>query len=270
MTRPMVGISVTDFAAHRGHTAASVYRSVDYIEYGGFAPPGQCEEVAFALAAKASLRFGRHLVSTDLPRNLDHDREADQILADVQGVQCEYFLTDVGFWSLGGQREGNSWPRPCSLDVNIADTVRANCLGLRDRLGVPVLPENPAIIAVRADITMAEFMAHIGRDLDICLDVGHFWAFCRNYDLDPHDEIDKVPLDSVRVIHIAGLSPVLYAGHQRFLDNHDVVPNSACLSLLHDLVARCPRLGWVTYEAELATLEVQEVGLNKVIQACRG
>lgn len=265
---PLVGISVADYSPLRGHTHADVYSNVDYIEYGGFTRPGESEEVRFAYNTNPALYFGRHLVSTELHQTLDHKAESERVLSDMAGRQSEYFLTDVGFWFFGGSSEDNLWPRPCSINQNVAARVKENCRELTQILGVSLLPENPAIVYVDSEITIAEFMADIGRDLDICLDIGHFWAFCKNYGLDVAQEASKLPFNAIRVIHIAGLSKVEFGGKHLYLDNHDVVPMAECLALLHHMVERCPNLGWVTYEAEMASTDVQLTGLRLVKRAC--
>ncbi|MEW8290628.1 MAG: DUF692 family multinuclear iron-containing protein [Candidatus Thiodiazotropha endolucinida] len=262
MSGVQLGISVSDYSPLRGHTHPAVYDLVDYIEYGGFAPPGGDAEVSFARTQKPSLGLGRHLVMTELPAALDIPSEARRIVADVKDTTPLYYLTDAEFWHLGGYEANNIWVRPCSFSQSSCETIAVNCAALEQVLGMPILVENPAIIAIDSEITIATFFRLVADSgAHLCMDIGHFWAYCRNNGLDVNKELDALPFNAFRVAHIAGLSRISYCGREFFIDNHDVPPTADCLDILAAFLNRAPEVQWVTYEAELAATDVQIAGL---------
>lgn len=268
MTGLSLGLSVSDYSEQRGHTIAEVYRSVGHIEFGGLNRVFDDAEVTFALEQNPALRIGRHLVSAQLPGTLSIEDEAAAIRSDLAAVVPQYMVTDAMFWNFGGNSERNMWPRPCSLSREVARRIARNSTAIGSAVGVPLYVENPPTIAIDGGLTVAEFLhALASQDAHLCFDVGHFWASCENDGLSVEREFRQLPFEAFRMAHIAGLSRVEYRGTTIHLDNHDVVPSGECIDLLRAFLARAPAVRHLTFEAELASAEVQLSGVQLLVEA---
>lgn len=260
-----IGISVADYSSIRGHIENSVYSEVDHLEYSGFFPPRQDRGMQRIFSELGQFPTGRHLVSTSLPEEIDPSVEAVTIQESVDGIDASYFLTDAEFWLAGGRQINNLWPRPCILSKEACNRIISNHHSINKELGKSVMVENSALVFVDGDLTPAEFMLELADGgLNLCFDVGHFYAACINSDFDLDKELDRVPFEAIRICHIAGLSPVEYNGKYILLDNHHVTPLDACMLLLEEVVSRASNLSWITYEAELASTSVQLTGLREL------
>lgn len=271
MNRPSIGISVSDYSEERGHSPSQVYCQIGHIEYGGFDAPADDREFRHALVCNSQLAVGRHLVSTELPSKLDIRAEAGRILDDLRAVPARYLLTDAEYWHLGGRSSRNVWVRPCSLTPEMCDQIIWNCHALEQEIGLPIWVENPAFIEVEYDFTVSEFFYRLAEGgAGLCFDVGHFLAFCVNESMDPELEFSRLPFEAIHAAHVAGLSRVQYMNKELVIDNHDIQPPPDCLEFARQLVQRAPNLKWLTYEAELASVDVQIAGLRSIMEKLDG
>lgn len=87
-------------------------------------------------------------------------------------------------------------------------------------LGVPIIIENPPLYfkVPQSDMTQTEFITSICRQsqTELLLDLTHWYISSRNFSFDPFEEIQKLPLDRVKEIHLSGVSQS--AGS--YWDNH--------------------------------------------------
>jgi uncharacterized protein (UPF0276 family) len=265
-----LGISVSDYVPERGHIDPSVYARVDYIEYGGHFPPARDAGVERIHAQGLASRLTRHLVSAELPARMDLDAEAARIREDLAGVRPEYLVTDFGFWRLGGREVESLWFRPSSLTGDAARRIAGNAAALREAVGLDVYPENPFSLCFGGELEMSGFLRALAdQGAKLCFDVGHFYAVCVNAGVPVAEAFERLPFGAFRMAHIAGLSTVEYAGRRFLLDNHNVPPLPECLALLAETLQRAPALEWVTYEAELASTDVQQAGLEAIERTLR-
>jgi len=260
-----IGISVADFTPARGHIDPGVYARVDYLEYGGYFPAWRDAGVERLRDLGLVSRVARHLVSAELAAELDVRDEADRIRSDLGDTAPEYLVTDFGFWRLGGRDAESLWSRPCALTTACAERIARNAAMLEASVGVPVYAENPFALHFAGDMAMTEFLqALAGAGAKLCLDVGHYYASCVNAGVPVEAAFEDLPFGAFAMAHIAGLSEVDYAGHRFLIDNHTVSPLPACVELLAEARRRSPNLRWVTYEAELASTDVQHAGLDAI------
>lgn len=265
-----LGISVSDYVPERGHIDPEVYARVDYIEYGGHFPPMKDPGVERIRALGHAPRMTRHLVSVELPAELDVTAEVETIRRDLTGARPEYLVTDFGFWRLGGREVESLWFRPCTLSAATASHIARNAEALGTRLGMLVHPENPFSLSFVGELSLCGFMRELaGRGARLCFDVGHFYAVCLNTGTPVREAFEQLPFEAFRVAHIAGLSSVEYGGRRFLLDNHNVPPLEECVDLLAEATRRAPDMQWVTYEAELASTDVQHAGLDAIERVLR-
>ncbi|WP_257462332.1 multinuclear nonheme iron-dependent oxidase [Archangium lipolyticum] len=265
-----LGISVSDYMPDRGHIDPEVYARVDYIEYGGHFPPVKDLGVERIRALGHAPRMTRHLVSVELPAELDVAAEVESIRNDLAGVRPEYLVTDFGYWRLGGRELESLWFRPCTLSEAAASRIAHNAEALGAELGMAVHPENPFSLSFVGELNLSDFMRALAeRGAKLCFDVGHFYAVCVNTGTPVHEAFERLPFEAFRVAHIAGLSSVEYGGQRFLLDNHNVPPLPECVELLAEAARRSPGMQWVTYEAELASTDVQHAGLDAIARKLR-
>src|SRR5262249_37337488 len=144
----LIGISASDYMKARGHISLDVYQLADYVEYGGFTPPRDDPGMIQYLQRFPNRPIGRHLVTTELPTKLNLKQESEVIAADLDGVQCDYMVTDFCFWRLGGRSVDSLWFRPLILRRDAVKRISDNTLFLQDVLGMSLFVENPPYVYV--------------------------------------------------------------------------------------------------------------------------
>lgn len=259
-----IGISASDFDLARGLTAIEVYQVVDYIEYGGFAPPARDPDVTEYLNHFPHKYLGRHLVRTELVLESLGAGEVRKIKNDLAGVTVKYLVTDFGFWHLGPESEANVWARPCVLTSKAAKRIGRNVKFLEDNLGLPLFVENPYSEFFVGDLSMTDFLSSLAAEgVRLCLDIGHFIAACRHQRRYLKAELAHLPFAAIGMAHIAGLARVNYGNAHFLLDNHTILPSDEALCCLDQILQKA-ELQRVTYEAETAAMDIQLAGLRKV------
>lgn len=260
-----IGLSGSDFIADRGHIDPSVYGRVDYLEYGGHFPARFDPGVNYFLQSHPSKRLGRHLVSTELPAEIDLPGEVEFIKNDVAKVPVDYLVTDFCFWRLGGRSLDNLWFRPLNLTEETAVRIARNAQNIESEIGVPFFLENPPFVCVAPGLDLARFLRVLAdHGAKLCLDVGHFLGWCFNSGADLKQQLSGLPTEAIGMCHVAGLSHVCYAGSELLIDNHNVPPPASVIDLLGALVSGGAPIERITYESELAPTNVQFAGLKKL------
>src|SRR5690606_15242675 len=104
---------------------------------------------------------------------------------------------------------------------------------------LPELPADPGWDEAR-------FLTELCRrsSCGLLLDLFNLHVNCTNFDLDPFDLIDRIPLDRVVEIHVAG-----GAEHRGFLlDSHSAAVPDRVWELLDDVLRRAPNVAGVVFE----------------------
>jgi uncharacterized protein (UPF0276 family) len=113
---------------------------------------------------------------------------------------------------------------------------------VQERLGRPILLENPSSYVAFRDSTMPEweFLAELSRrtGCGILLDVNNVYVSARNHGFDPVRYLDGIPADRVGYVHLAG--------HQdrgtHLLDTHDHAVPGAVWDLHREALGRLGRV----------------------------
>jgi len=124
----------------------------------------------------------------------------------VRRLDAPFYSDHLCYSSVGGLQTGELLPLPFSDEA--IDHVVARCRELAGMLEVPLVLENPTYYSVMPGSTMDEAV-FINRILDeadcgMLLDVNNVYVNARNHGYDAHAFIDRMPLDRVRQIHLAG------------------------------------------------------------------
>jgi uncharacterized protein (UPF0276 family) len=142
----------------------------------------------------------------------------------------------VAFVRAGGLEAGHLLPLPRTRAT--LDVVVANIRAARAALPVPLAVENVAALLEWPDAEMDEatFLAEVleRADVRLLLDVANVYANARNHGFDPLAFLDRLPLERVAYVHVAG-------GVERtglYHDTHTAVVPPPVLNLLEELCAR--------------------------------
>lgn len=243
----------------------------DYVEYSA---PLSLEEAR----AQASLfpdmweRLGQvpvlfHPVHLNLyGPQLEPPQALASLEAQARAVRSAWVGNDVGWWHAGGQPfPGYLYFTPPLTEAALQDCV-AHALHVQSALSVPLVLENPAVLARRGELHVLDFMArlHALTGLPLLLDLGHLLSYQLAAGLPPEAGLERFPLESVLEIHLAG-GVVARRGERCFyLDDHTQPVREELFGLLEALVPRCPRLRAVTYEGDGHPPEVASLVLRRL------
>jgi uncharacterized protein (UPF0276 family) len=149
-----------------------------------------------------------------------------------------YVSEHVAFVRAGGLDSGHLLPVPRSRDA--LDVLVDNVRLAQAELPVPLALENIAALFEWPDAAMdeADFLTELvdRTGVLLLLDVANLYANSRNLGFDPVAFLDRVPLEQLAYVHVAG-------GIERdglYLDTHAHPVPDAVLALLGELGARCP------------------------------
>src|ERR1700687_4103842 len=167
-------------------------------------------------------------------------------------VGSPWVSNDVAWWHQAGQPFPGYFYLPPPFDESGVDDCAAHALHVQAAIPVPLLLENPAVIACRGGMHVLDFMAKLHRrtGLDLLLDLGHLFSYQLSRGIPLLAGLDGFPLDRVVEIHLAG-GMVTARGERRFyVDDHRQPLRDELLEMLALLVPRCNRLRAVTLEAD--------------------
>src|SRR5262245_19737516 len=144
----------------------------------------------------------------------------------------------IAFVRADGTETGHLLPVPRTREA--LEVVVAHVLEAQDALPVPLALENIATLIEwpEGEFDEATFLGEILERTDalLLLDIENVYANARNHGGDSLALLDRLPLERLAYVHVAG-------GHDRdglYHDTHtDPVP-AGVLTLLEELAARCP------------------------------
>jgi uncharacterized protein (UPF0276 family) len=192
--------------------------------------------------------------------------------AHARAVGSPWVGNDVGWWHVGGQPfPGYLYFAPPFNEAGLLDSV-AHALHVQRHLSLPLVLENPAVLARRGDWHMLDFMArlHARTGLPLLLDLGHLFSHQLSAGLPLEAGLDGFPLDKVVEIHIAGGVVTRRGLRQFYVDDHTQPVREELFSLLESLLPRCPSLRAVTFEGDGHPPEVARVAAPPAPAGARG
>jgi len=133
-------------------------------------------------------------------------------------IDAPWFSDHICYSLIGGMHTHELLPLPMSEEA-AQHTVR-RIRQAQERFDVPLVFENPTTYAVMPGSTMDEatFLCRIIGEAGcgMLLDVNNVYVNSVNHGFDPYAFIDRMPLDRVRQIHLAGHS----RQHEVIIDTH--------------------------------------------------
>lgn len=186
--------------------------------------------------------------------------------AHARTVGSPWVGNDVGWWHVGGQPfPGYLYFSPPFNEAGL-DECAAHALHVQRHLSMPLVLENPAVLARRGDWHVLDFMArlHARTGLPLLLDLGHLFSHQLSAGLPLKAGLDDFPLDKVVEVHIAGGVVTRRGLRQFYVDDHTQPVREELFALLESLLPRCPSLRAVTFEGDGHPPEVALMSLRRL------
>ncbi|RKH38637.1 DUF692 domain-containing protein [Corallococcus sicarius] len=186
--------------------------------------------------------------------------------AHARAVGSPWVGNDVGWWHAGGQPfPGYLYVTPPFNEAGLRDCA-AHALHIQAALSVPLVVENPAVLATRGSMHALDFMAklHARTGLPLLLDLGHLLSHQLSAGLPLRTGLDGFPLDQVVEIHLAGGVVTRRGSRTFYVDDHTQPVREELFELLAELLPRCQRLRAVTFEGDGHPPEVALTSLRRL------
>lgn len=256
-----IGISTEPGSAAAGgvdavRLAAEHPGTIDFLEYGGDLARGLDEHVR--RWAGAGLPTTYHFLDLNLAERGDADAVWAAITrARADEIGAAWLCGDGGLWHFGPRARGHEILAPPVLTPESADEM-ADALGeAMERLGRPVLPENPPAAAYVGELHVLDYFARVVEraGAGMLLDCAHLAIFQRARGLAALTGLDGFPLERVIELHVAGGTPASAGGFSWVEDSHvpELLPETR--AIVEWIVPRAPALRAIVFECEKNPVE---------------
>ncbi len=123
---------------------------------------------------------------------------------------------------------------------------------MQSHLTLPLVLENPAVIAVRGEQHVLDFMAqlHARTGRRLLLDLGHLFSYQLARGLPLDAGLDGFPLEQVVEIHLAGGVVTRRGERSIYVDDHTQPVRDELFELLSRVLPRCTSLRALTFEGD--------------------
>jgi len=187
--------------------------------------------------------YGPELESEEALRALD---------AHARAVGSPWVGNDVAWWHAGEVPFPGYLYLPPPMNEDGLRDCALHARHAQAALSVPLLLENPAVIARRGPMHVLELMArlHESTGCGLVLDLGHLLSFQLSAGLPPHAALEGFPLEAVREIHVAGGAITRVAHREMYLDDHSQPVREELFALLAQVLPRCTSLQAVVFEGD--------------------
>ena len=163
-------------------------------------------------------------------------RRLDALARLARRVDAPLVSEHIAFVRGGGIESGHLLPLPRTREA--VELVVANVKEAKAALDIPLAVENIASLFQWPDAEMDEatFLSEVieGADVMLLLDIANVYANSRNHGYDPRELLDRIPLERIAYVHVAG--GVDREGLYHDTHTHDI--NRGVLELLADLCTR--------------------------------
>ena len=164
-------------------------------------------------------------------------RRLRHLAACAEALRAPLVSEHLAFVRAGGHDSGHLLPVPRTRDA--LDVLCANIIEAQARLPVPLALENIATLLEwpDAELSEADFLSEVvaRTGASLLVDVANLYANARNHGSDPVALLDRLPLDHLAYVHVAG-GLARDDGFYRDTHRHAVPPE--VFELLGELCAR--------------------------------
>lgn len=254
---PRLGLGIsTEFGAGESglDIAALAHERPELIE---FLEIGCDLERGFDRDAKAWIQAGGKTTYHFLDVNLEQEQDLDDLWIErttelARSARAAWLCGDAGLWHVGPRDRGHGTLMPPILVEDSARALARSVRLLRRQSGFEVLPENPPSHVYVGDLHLCDYFALVAREADcgLLLDVAHLALYQLATGNEPLAGLDRLPLERLVEIHVAGSSPFGHAGRTFHDDDHspDVLPET--WAILERVLPRATNLRALVFECE--------------------
>jgi uncharacterized protein (UPF0276 family) len=172
--------------------------------------------------------------------------------AQAREVGSPWVGNDVGWWHARGEPiPGFLYVAP-PLDARGLSDAVAHARHVQAHLSVPLVLENPAVIAVRGKMHVLDFMAELAArtSAPLLLDLGHLFSHQLARGLPLTAGFDGFPFERVVELHLAGGVVTRPGGRGVYVDDHTQALREELFELLAAVLPRCTQLRALTFEGD--------------------
>jgi uncharacterized protein (UPF0276 family) len=239
---PVLGVGV----GFRAPLLAELFLSragVDFLEITADhyldATPEKRRELELLAAHFALIPHGLGL-SLGSAEGLDEDY-LDALARLVHRVHPPWWSEHIAFTRAGGVDIGHLTPLPFTREA--LDVLCGNIARAQQRIDVPLILENITytLVVPGAEMSEVEFLAELleRTGCGLLLDVTNLYTNAVNHGYDPAGFLDRLPLDRVVELHVAGG----YWHEGVLVDSHSHPAPDEVWNLVEEVVARAPVKG---------------------------
>ncbi len=230
---------------------------IDFVEYSAPLSIGQARhhapQFAEMFAKRAQLPVLFHPVHLNLwGPELESPDRLSALDAHAREVGSPWVGNDVGWWHAQGEAfPGYLYLSPPLTRAGV-DAAVAHALHVQAHLTLPLVLENPAVIAVRGELHVLDFMAqlHARTGRRLLLDLGHLFSYQLARGLPLETGLDGFPLEEVVEIHLAGGVVTRRGDRAIYVDDHTQPIREELFELLSRVLPRCTSLRALTFEGD--------------------
>ena len=250
-----VGIS-TEFGAGREGLDVSALRAsrpdlVQFLEVGCDLARGLDEDTRAWVLRGDPTTYHFLDVNLEEPEDLD-PRWMEDTRSLAEEIGAAWLCGDAGLWHVGPRDRAHGTLMPPVLEPDSASEMASAVRRLRATTGFEVLPENPPAHVFPGRLHLLDYFAQVAEEADcgLLLDVAHLAIYQQAMGHDPLDGLERLPLDRVVEIHVAGGSTFEHEGRCFVDDDHGVDVLPATWELLGAILPDAVHLRAVVLECE--------------------
>lgn len=171
------------------------------------------------------------------------DKTIENVLKAVADTETPWLGEHLAFISAAPHEESGDpvnigFTMSPQLNIQTLERISQNIDGLRSKLNVPLLLENPPqYFSMRGStMNMPEFVAEMCRrnEVDLLIDLTHLFIAAKNIGWNAFEALEMWPLERVVEVHISGAS----RAEGKWWDNHAAAAPEPVFNLLEFLLKR--------------------------------
>jgi uncharacterized protein len=184
----------------------------------------------------------------------------------LEQVGSPWVSNDVAWWHTQGQPFPGYLYLPPPLDAGGLEDCAAHALHVQNALSVPLLLENPFVLAARGPLHVLDFMAELHKrtGCQLLVDLGHLFSHQLARGLPLMAGLDGFPWEQVVQLHIAGGVVTRRGRTAVYMDDHSQPVREELFALLEQVLPLCRSLRALTFEGDGHASAIAQLTLQRL------